>query len=199
MAYFPLFMDVKGKKCVIVGGGRVAFRKFETLLEFEMNIVVIAPELDSRFETVSGKCSGLEIKKRNFKENDLTGAFMVIAATNSRIINQNISIFCRKQKIYVNVADAKEESDFLFPAVVKRGELSIGINSGGNSPLLASEIRKKVEEILPEYYGEICSRMGELRERIKKEERYSESEKKNMYRMQYENLIQNDYQTKDEK
>lgn len=169
MAYFPLFVNITGEKCLVAGGGKVARRKVETLLKYGADVYVAAAEF----------CP--EIKDRLPEDHLLAGeifleklmpvlqeSFLVVAATSSHSLNTAIAKTCRELKLPVNVADNPEESGFIFPAVVKKGEISIGINSGTASPLIAKKIRKNIETAVPDHYAEIAVWMGELRSGVKK-------------------------------
>ncbi|MDO4941412.1 MAG: bifunctional precorrin-2 dehydrogenase/sirohydrochlorin ferrochelatase [Lachnospiraceae bacterium] len=147
MGYFPLFVNLVGKRCVVIGDGKVAERKAESLRMFEGNVSVYA--------------------KGEWDYSTLAHAFLVIAATNDRTTNREIAQFCKKQGIFVNVADSKEESTFLFPAVIRQGPVSVGISTQGGSPLISAEIRKKIESVLPEDIGLITELMDDIRDDVK--------------------------------
>lgn len=164
MAYFPMFIDLKEKKCIVVGGGKVALRKVESLIRFESEVIVIAPELCDEMRALEGQ---IQILQKEAEEIDLKGSFLVIAATNKREINHAVSTYCRREHIFVNVIDSKEECSFVFPATVKRETISIGITTSGGSPHLSSSIRKKIEQAVPEYYGTLAQQLGEWREELK--------------------------------
>lgn len=166
MAFFPVFMDVNNKKCVIVGGGSVAFRKMKTLSAYEMQIDIIAEMFGKDFQPyLDGKKyeENMHLFQKRFETKDMKGAFMVIAATNDRKLNQEIASICQSENILVNVATDGAEGNFLFPAVVKSGEISIGINTGGKSPLLSGRIRQRIEDIVPSYYPELNQQLCEIR------------------------------------
>ena len=101
-------------------------------------------------------------------EEEIRDSVLVVAATGSREINHQVSGICRRLGIPVNVVDAPLECTFLFPAVVKKGEISIGINTGGSSPIVSSVIRRETEENVPDYYADIALQLGELKSRLKK-------------------------------
>lgn len=92
---------------------------------------------------------------------------MVVAATGSREVNHRVAQFCRERRIPVNVADAPEECTFFFPAVVKKGDISIGVNTGGKSPAVSSQVRRDIEKAIPDYYEAIADQLGVLREYVK--------------------------------
>lgn len=171
MAYFPFFVDVTGKKCVVVGGGRIALHKIQKLLPFAPELVVIAPEILP--EITDYESSGIRLKCicRSAYPEDLEGAAFVISATDEEETNAWVSNWCRSRGIPVNAVDDKEKCSFLFPALVKRGNLTIGISTEGASPQIASRLRKQIEQEIPERMEEILDYLAWLRpiakERIK--------------------------------
>lgn len=164
MSYFPMFIDLKEKKCLIAGGGKVALRKAESLLKFEGQVKVIAPVVCGEIKKLEGDIQWIE---REVELEDLSDCFLVIAATNCRKVNHQISAYCKERHIFVNVIDCKEECSFVFPATVKREDISIGITTSGASPVLSSTIRKSVEKAVPDYYGILSLQLGEWREELK--------------------------------
>lgn len=164
MAYFPIFTDIANKKCLIVGGGRVALRKVETLLRYQADVRVIGRQICQEIRQLLPDCACLE---GELNQQDLADAVLVVAATSDRQANHQIYEWCVQAKIPVNVIDAPEECTFLFPAVVKMGDISIGINTGGQSPIVSSRIRKEIEKAVPDYYEAITCQLGGLRVRLK--------------------------------
>lgn len=160
MGYFPLFVDLHDKTAVIIGGGQVAARKAKTLLCFTSCVTVIAPEICEELAALP-----LTIQRKLFETSDLQAAYLVIAATDNRKVNAEVSELCRKTGIPVNVADSREESTFLFPSVVNRGQLTVGINASGSSPAACAYLRQKIGEMLPENMEEILEYLDGLRER----------------------------------
>lgn len=165
LAYFPFFIDIKDKLCVVVGGGKVAIRKITTLLQYGVNIKVISSELDEKILAFENN-NLLEIVRRDYSECDLDGAFMVIGATNKRSVNMAISKDANKRGILSNISDSKDESSFVFPSMVKREEIVIGISSSSCYPALSRHIRKKVEEAVPESYSQVITELKEYRLKI---------------------------------
>lgn len=239
MAYFPVFTQIEGKRCLIIGGGKVAARKVHTLLQYDAEVVVAAEKVceeikealpedrmfeyiyrneyefnpeqyselnpksdlhvelklvsDSELKVVSDldsnptldlKCdfdrkkdiqipalmdSGNSIKAhQNISlENEIQKAFLVVAATSSRQENHRVAELCHQYNVLVNVVDSEKESTFIFPSVVRKGDISIGINSGTGSPAVSKQIRKQIEKAVPDYYADIAVFMGELRQYVK--------------------------------
>ncbi|MDO4975833.1 MAG: bifunctional precorrin-2 dehydrogenase/sirohydrochlorin ferrochelatase [Eubacteriales bacterium] len=168
MAYFPIFTDLSHQKCIIFGGGKVAFRKIESLMKYDADVEVISLDFDPEIEKIlpEDKLHQEAIEKDNMLS-WLSQADFVIAATSSRRINQSISSWCHENHILVDVIDAPGECTFLFPSIVKRGEISIGINTGGKSPIVSKKIRQEIEKAIPEYYGEIADQLGQVRIYVK--------------------------------
>ena len=138
MGYFPFFIDISAKKCVVVGGGIVAKRKVEKLLPYEPEITVVAPEICEFLRL----CEGITLVEREFEPSDLDGAFMVIGATDNEAVNAEIFRLCTEKNILVNVVDDKEKCGFIFPALVKKGDISIGVSSSGSSPVFSKYIKE---------------------------------------------------------
>lgn len=165
MAYFPFFIDIENKNCTIVGGGIVAARKAEVLINFGCNIAIISPAFCKEIKQLDN----IKLVKREFILSDLENSFFVIAATNDPPLNAEISAFCRMKNILVNVVDVKEECSFIFPSIYKNKDIVAGITTSGKSPQVSALVRKTIAENVPPYYGEIVDRLGILRPLIKEQ------------------------------
>lgn len=168
MAYFPLFVDLSKLNCLVIGGGRVALQKVQKLLMFEANITLIAPEICEELRSLEE----IQWYLREFKPEDLEGYDLVIAATNKRDINATIAKLCRTSNVPINVVDDPELCSFIFPSLIRHGELSIGISSGATSPTAVIDVKERIQDILPladqpEVYGEILRQLGSLRAIVK--------------------------------
>lgn len=170
MPYFPIFTDIKDKTVLIAGGGRMAARKLKSLAAFKPCVVLCAPEIsrEVRGAIKELKEHGISIRlnKRPFEENDLKGVFICIAATDDRQVNARISRLCGKKGIPVNVVDDPGLCSFNFPALVLRGELTVGISTAGLSPTAAGGTRRLIDGMLPDNAGDIVSYMGSIREKV---------------------------------
>lgn len=170
MPYFPIFTDIKDKTVLIAGGGRMAARKLKSLAAFKPCVVLCAPEISGevRGAIKELKEHGISIRlnKRPFEENDLKGVFICIAATDDRQVNARISRLCGKKGIPVNVVDDPGLCSFNFPALVLRGELTVGISTAGLSPTAAGGTRRLIDGMLPDNAGDIVSYMGSIREKV---------------------------------
>lgn len=173
MGYFPFFMEISGKKGVIVGGGRVAARKVEKLTAFGPHLTVIAPRIEECVRVQEklfqeNAAASLCFCEREFESEDLEGADFVIAATDDEALNGRISEYCMARRIPVNVVDDREKCSFFFPALVREGSLTVGISTDGKSPLAASRVREEISRCLPEGIGEIIDLMGQVRPHVRK-------------------------------
>lgn len=153
MGYFPFFIELSGQAGLIVGGGTVALRKVEKLLPYGPKLTVVAPGFVPELAAIEG----LDLVRRPFHPSDLDGAFFVIAATDDTQLNHQISALCQARGIPVNVVDDKQACTFLFPALVKRGDLSVGISTGGASPTAAIWLKEQIAALLPEGLEDILS------------------------------------------
>ena len=153
MAYFPFFMEIEGQNCLIVGGGKVALRKAEKLLPYGPVIHVVSPGFAEEFFSMSA----LYLTEGQFRPEMLENMSFVIAATDDAELNHRISVLCRARNIPVNVVDDKDACSFIFPALVKRGALSVGISTGGASPSAAIYLKDRINALLPERLDEILS------------------------------------------
>ena len=128
MAYFPFFVDIGGKNGLIVGGGRIALHKLQKLLPYEAVLKVVTPDVSEElWQTALEK--DICIIKRKFEPSDLDGVCFVIAASDDMEVNAEVGRLCRERNLLVNVVDDKEACSFLFPSLVKAGNLSIGIST----------------------------------------------------------------------
>ena len=160
MPYFPMFIDLTDRPCLIVGGGTVAARKAEKLLPYSPDLRVVSPEFVSGFE-------GCTLLRRPYIPGDEDGMALVIAATDDSGLNHTISAACRAKNIPVNVVDDKEHCTFLFPCLVQEGELSVGISTGGASPTAAVWLKHQIANLVPVGFDEILSFLEGLRPRLK--------------------------------
>ena len=165
MSYFPFFMEIKDQHCLVVGGGIVALRKIEKLLPFGVKITVVSPAFCSEVEEMEGIIRIC----RKFEQNDINGKLFVIGATDDEDVNGEISALCREKNVPVNIVDDPKKCTFFFPALVKEGEFVAGFSTGGGSPLAAQFIRKKVEDAVPEGFGQVVEVLSSAREQVKAE------------------------------
>jgi precorrin-2 dehydrogenase/sirohydrochlorin ferrochelatase len=179
MKYYPVFLDLRERSCVVVGGGQVAERKALALLEAGANVTVVSPALTRKLSELSsaGKITHLA---KTFDEEDISGASLVIAATGISLVNADIGRLCKKKEVLVNVASPPDESSFIVPSVVDRGALLIAISTSGESPVLAKRIRMELEKMFGPEYDLLLQRMSLLRSRLMSHVR-DEGERKRIF------------------
>ncbi len=165
MRYYPIYLDIMDKPCVVIGGGDVAERKVLSLLNAGAKVTVVSPEVTDILKGIS-RDGRIEIKERPYKEGDLKGAFMAYAATDNEDINYKISEEARKRGVLLNVVDEPEMCDFIVPSVVERGLLSIAISTGGASPAFAKRLRLEMEERYGEEYALFLKIMAAIRQKL---------------------------------
>jgi precorrin-2 dehydrogenase/sirohydrochlorin ferrochelatase len=165
MRYYPVYLDLRDRPCVIVGGGRVAERKALSLLEAGADVTIVSPSLTPKLQTLS-LAGSIKHKSKVFDEQDIIGNHLVIAATDSPELNSTIGTLCKKKAILVNVATSPEESTFIVPSVVDRGGLLIAISTGGASPALARKLRQDLESAFGPEYEVFLQKMAVVRDRL---------------------------------
>jgi precorrin-2 dehydrogenase/sirohydrochlorin ferrochelatase len=172
--YYPAFIDLSGKKAVVIGGGEVGERKIRTLIDAGAEVTVVAPEITPRVRewVTAGK---VHHRERDYRDGDAAGAAVVMVATDDRPLNARIAQGLSGAACLVNVADIPGESNFIVPSLVVRGELVIAVSTGGASPALARRLREQLErEFGPEYalLVDILRRVrGDLKDRVSSEGR----------------------------
>jgi siroheme synthase-like protein len=166
MSYFPFYTNIHNKTFMIIGGGTVALEKVNRLRRFTASMIVIAPhtEIEGREVEVPRRSADyVQILRREYRADDLAFADYVVAATGIREVDRGVADDCRKRKIPVNVVDDQAYCDFIFPSIVKRGPLTIAISTSGTSPAYAMQLRRELDEMLPDEIEAILDRMGEIR------------------------------------
>jgi precorrin-2 dehydrogenase/sirohydrochlorin ferrochelatase len=165
MAKYPIFLELGGRRVVVIGGGAVAVRKVQTLLAAGARVVVVAERID---DMLTALCQGTdaEIITSRYSKSYLAGALLAIAATNDQQLNRQIYKDCQELDVLCNVVDVPELCDFFVPAVVKRGDLQIAVGTEGQCPAYAGHIRKKLEEIFTEQHGQFLAELEIMRKQI---------------------------------
>lgn len=161
--FYPINLKIEDMKIVIIGGGKVAYRKCMNFLLFNKKVTVVSKNLIGLFNEVK---NSVDIINDNYDEKYIEDAFIVIAATNNKEINKEIGVYCRQHGKLVNVVDDINLSNFTVPSYVKRGDLLLSVSTGGKSPSLATKIRKKLEESYDESYEEYINLLGKARSEI---------------------------------
>jgi precorrin-2 dehydrogenase/sirohydrochlorin ferrochelatase len=164
MKYYPINLVVKNKNCLVVGGGSVGARKTSTLIRCGAATTVISQKFSFFFDNIEKE--GVTLLKKNYNEDDLKNMFLVIGATNNKELNLKISRDAEKKGILCNIADNKEESDFILPSIVNRDDLLITVSTCGKSPALAKKIKEHLEQEFGNEYADFLLIMGKIRKKL---------------------------------
>jgi precorrin-2 dehydrogenase/sirohydrochlorin ferrochelatase len=167
LKYYPIFLDIRGKICVIVGGGEVAARKAERLLDCGAKVFIISPKLSPALAALKEKSLICHIAAA-YSGDLIQGAALVIGATDDEKTNAQISLDARSKRIPVNIVDDPQKCDFILPSLVQRGDLAITIGTGGKSPALARHLREELEAKYGEEYKIFHNILGNLRVKMEK-------------------------------
>lgn len=168
VAYYPVSLNIRGRKCVVVGGGEVALRKVKVLLEHGADVEVISPDLCPELAQLF-ESRKISVCNHTYKTGNLAGVFLAIAATDDAVINRQVAAEARSRAILVNVVDDAENSDFIVPSYLRRDSLTIAVSTSGQSPALARKIRTRLEKEITNQYGILTHLIGEVRARLKQE------------------------------
>ena len=166
-SYYPLFLNISGRRCVVVGGGEVALRKVKAFLEHGANVEVVSPEICPQL-AVLAESGRIRVFRRHYQPGDLRGALIVIAATNHSEINRDVVKEAKRQAVLVNVVDDTENSAFIVPSYVRRGNITIAVSTAGKSPALARKIRTRLENDFGDEYASLALLVEEVRTEVKR-------------------------------
>ncbi|WP_392564936.1 siroheme synthase CysG [Orbus wheelerorum] len=166
MDYLPIFCKLENRDCLLVGGGEVAERKARLLLEAGAKITVNAKTFNEQFQ-FWGAQKQLQLATGEFNPELLQGKWLIIAATDSNEINQQISEEAERQHIFCNVVDSPQSASFIMPSIIDRSPIIVAVSSAGRAPVLARLLREKLEAILPHHLGQLANYAGYLRKKVK--------------------------------
>ena len=167
-SHYPLLLDLRDRSVAVIGGGQVAERKVAALLSAQARIRLISPRVTARLKALARK-GRVQWRPRPFRKGDLSGAFLVFAATNDLQVNRRVASLAVQAGRLVNVAKPPEDSTFLVPAVLRRGDLVISISTGGRSPALAKWVRRELEKTFGREYSRIVRFLAGVRQGIIRE------------------------------
>ena len=164
--YFPVYLDIAQRSCVVVGGGEVALRKVQSLLDCQAAVIVVSPACCGGLEQLAQQ-GAVTLVQRKYRRGDLEGAILAIAATDEREANVEVSHEAREKAIPVNVVDVPAISDFIVPSYFSRGDLTISISTAGGSPALARKIRTQLQAEFGEEYAILVRVVNDVRLEIR--------------------------------
>lgn len=167
MAYFPLFIDLKDKNILVIGGGKVALRKVLKLIPFEGKIKIVAPEICQELEKLLDENPNLIYKKKKVDLDDIKKSFIVISATNDKNLNNIVAATCKENNIFINSVDDIENCSFIFPALIKKDAFTAGFTTSGKAPDISAYLKNSIEQTLPENTEKIIENLGLLRQELK--------------------------------
>lgn len=165
MSLFPIFLKLAARPCVVIGAGNLAESKIESLRAANAKVTVIAPKANESIQELAAS-GEIEYQQRPYADGDLTGTFLVVAATDVPAVNRAVFAEATAKGVLCNAVDDPPFCDFYFPSVVRRGDLQIAISTAGDSPALAQKIRKEINAQLPLDAGEWLADLGNLRREV---------------------------------
>ncbi|MDP2688940.1 MAG: bifunctional precorrin-2 dehydrogenase/sirohydrochlorin ferrochelatase [Deltaproteobacteria bacterium] len=177
MRYYPVFLDIKGKPSVVIGGGAVAERKVESLLSAGAAVTVISPRAAKGIRALASR-GGIRLVKKAYSRGMLEGAFIVVCAAGAKAVNEAVRQEARGLGALVNVVDDPGSCDFIVPSIVDRGSLILAISTSGKSPMLAKTIREGLEEAIGGEYETFVDILGAVRKKLLKSKMNSVKKKR---------------------
>jgi len=180
-AFYPVLINLKRFPCLIVGGGKVAYRKALSLLEFHADITVISPKFCKPLMELHQQ-EKIKVIKKSYSKQFILGFKIIFSATDNQEINKTVSQDCREEGILLNVVDNTPLCDFILPANVKRGDLVVSISTQGKAPFFTKAVKEELEKILPEEYKEVLELAAEFRKRLLKgKNKYKDQNKTKLF------------------
>lgn len=162
--YFAAFLDLRNRRCLVVGGGPVGERKVRGLLECGARVVLVSPTLTADLATLVA-AGRVVHHARTFRRTDVRSCALAVAATGRTPVDRAVALAARRDRVLVNAVDRPDACDFILPSVLKRGQLQIAVSTGGRSPALAREIRRRLEALFGPEYAALVESAGRARRR----------------------------------
>lgn len=164
--FYPVFIDLRGRLCLVVGAGEIAARKAQSLLDAGAKVKVVSPAASDGVTEMHER--GLvQWERRGFEEGDLDGCFLVIGATDNPEVNQRVYRAAEEAGMPANIVDVPELCNFIVPSVMRRGDFQVAVSTGGASPVLAREVRRRLEKSFGVQYGLVVRLLAGLRDTLK--------------------------------
>jgi uroporphyrin-III C-methyltransferase/precorrin-2 dehydrogenase/sirohydrochlorin ferrochelatase len=184
MDYFPVFLKVEGRPCLVVGGGKVAARKVMSLLRAGGHVTVVAPQICDELQAQVER-DAVTLVGRDFSAADIEGMVLAIAATDDTAVNRSVYELASRQGIPVNVVDNPELCSFIVPSIVDRSPVQVAVSTGGASPVLARLLRARLESFIPAAYGRLAQLVDDCRQQVK--QRFSDVDQRRYF---WESVLQ---------
>jgi siroheme synthase-like protein len=166
MGYYPVLLDLAGRRCVMIGGGLVAERRVDGLVTAGAHISVISPRVTRALAALAAE-GRIDHEPRAYREGDLAGADLAFVATDAGEVNAAVAREARERGLWINAADDPARCTFILPALVRRGDLTVAVATGGSSPALARAIREELETYLTDDYATLASIAAEARRELR--------------------------------
>lgn len=176
MRYYPVNLDIRSRPCLVVGGGAVGTRKVLSLLACGAHVTVVSPAVSDALAELC-QSGGIRLRQREYRAPDLDAMFLVIGATDDESLNRRIHADAERRNMLCNIADRPAACNFILPAVISRGDLTIAVSTAGKSPAFAKRLRRQLETQFGEEYGRFLQLMGEIRKRLLRESHAPEAHK----------------------
>ena len=165
MRYYPVQLDIRGRNCLVVGGGAVGTRKVETLLACGAQVTVVSPVATEPLRGLAAE-GAISLTLRDYASEDLAEMFLVIGATDDEALNRRISADAERRQILCNIADRPDVCNFILPSILQRGDLTITVSTSGKSPAFAKKLRRTLAAQYGEEYAAFLDLMGAIRQRL---------------------------------
>ena len=165
MTYYPVFLNLKDKTALVIGGGMVAERKVKTLVECGADVRLVSPEMTAGLKQMS-ETEKISYAGPSFEEKHLDGVFLVFTATNDKHLNHKISRTAQARGLLVNAVDQPADCNFIVPAIIKRGDLQIAVSTSGKSPAFAKILKKRLDDEFGDEYQKFLELMGNIRKEV---------------------------------
>ncbi|NNJ54381.1 MAG: bifunctional precorrin-2 dehydrogenase/sirohydrochlorin ferrochelatase [Ignavibacteriaceae bacterium] len=175
--FFPVLINLNSLPCLVIGGGNVAYRKATTLLNFKAKVTVVSPKINESLKDLAKK-NKIKIIKDSYKKNHLQNFEVIFCATDNSKTNLRVHEDCKAKKKLLNVADVPELCDFILPAIVKRGDLTLSVSSQGKAPFYAADIKNRLNHVFPDYYKDIIDIAGGYRSSVLSDKKFNNSKLK---------------------
>lgn len=176
MKYYPVLLNLEGRRCLVVGGGRVGTRKVTGLLECGAEVVVVSPDATQEVTAMAAK-GAIEYRARRYQTRDLKGIFLVVGATDDQALNHQIYSDAEARSMLCNIADRPKVCNFILPAVLRRGDLVVAFSTSGKSPAFARRLRIEMQERFGPEYADLLDLMGCIRAKLLAEDHAPEAHK----------------------
>jgi precorrin-2 dehydrogenase/sirohydrochlorin ferrochelatase len=180
--FYPVFLNLKGKRVVVIGGGEVADRKIQSLMDTGASILVVSPEVTSGIASLFEQ-KRIHLFNRHYVAGDCAGAALVFSATGDAEISRAVYEEATALGIFINTADQPAQCSFIMPAVVRRGDIGVAISTSGTSPALAARLRRKISGIIGPEYARLAELLSRARPEIRRKLRTEQNRKDLQYRI----------------